>query len=386
MATREEEIRGLRQLKEKQEQISVLEGKISTAKSQIDQLRQQRKSTASLTLLPTDTAEKMEAQLLEKVNYGMQRRRIYFKILLILLVVGLLVPISVLFYQNSELLCQSEPMLKEVVEKYRATDPDNLQASPLYNVLLLSGLFSLSMLIATFVPWEKVPAIMWIGVIIGLLGVVLGIICCLMLSYLEGSYTWIPPVVMFLALVYVLTPWEDGTAILKRSLRQQVEQARQEDERNHEENQKRRTAYSHSLEQKQRAQIVELLDQITAYEDQIDDLTDQLADNDLLVGNHIKRLDYVLLALERGSATSIKQALFENAAQVFTFDEEAARRKDQQMRSRVQRSNAILDQQQRDQLASQARQHEDDHARKVNTLRKEQNELLKEIKELTDDR
>lgn len=386
MATREEEIRGLRQLKEKQEQISVLEGKISTAKRQIDQLRQQRKSTASLTLLPTDTAEKMEAQLLEKVNNGMQRRRICFKILLILLVVGLLVPISVLFYQNSELLCQSEPMLKEVVEKYRATDPDNLQASPLYNVLLLSGLFSLSMLIAAFVPWEKVPAIMWIGVIIGLLGVVLGIICCLMLGYLEGSYTWIPPVVMFLALVYVLTPWEDGTAILKRSLRQQVEQARQEDERNHEENQKRRTAYSHSLEQKQRAQIVELLDQITAYEDQIDDLTDQLADNDLLVGNHIKRLDYVLLALERGSATSIKQALFENAAQVFTFDEEAARRKDQQMRSRVQRSNAILDQQQRDQLASQARQHEDDHARKVNTLRKEQNELLKEIKELTDDR
>ena len=386
MATREEEIRGLRQLKEKQEQISVLEGKISTAKRQIDQLRQQRKSTASLTLLPTDTAEKMEAQLLEKVNNGMQRRRICFKILLILLVVGLLVPISVLFYQNSELLCQSEPMLKEVVEKYRATDPDNLQASPLYNVLLLSGLFSLSMLIAAFVPWEKVPAIMWIGVIIGLLGVVLGIICCLMLGYLEGSYTWIPPVVMFLALVYVLTPWEDGTAILKRSLRQQVEQARQEDERNHEENQKRRTAYSHSLEHKQRAQIVELLDQITAYEDQIDDLTDQLADNDLLVGNHIKRLDYVLLALERGSATSIKQALFENAAQVFTFDEEAARRKDQQMRSRVQRSNAILDQQQRDQLASQARQHEDDHARKVNTLRKEQNELLKEIKELTDDR
>ena len=386
MATREEEIRGLRQLKEKQEQISVLEGKISTAKRQIDQLRQQRKSTASLTLLPTDTAEKMEAQLLEKVNNGMQRRRICFKILLILLVVGLLVPISVLFYQNSELLCQSEPMLKEVVEKYRATDPDNLQASPLYNVLLLSGLFSLSMLIAAFVPWEKVPAIMWIGVIIGLLGVVLGIICCLMLGYLEGSYTWIPPVVMFLALVYVLTPWEDGAAILKRSLRQQVEQARQEDERNHEENQKRRTAYSHSLEQKQRAQIVELLDQITAYEDQIDDLTDQLADNDLLVGNHIKRLDYVLLALERGSATSIKQALFENAAQVFTFDEEAARRKDQQMRSRVQRSNAILDQQQRDQLASQARQHEDDHARKVNTLRKEQNELLKEIKELTDDR
>lgn len=141
-----------------------------------------------------------------------KKRKWIHGVVSILLLLAVLGALLLTFYQKADFLCAAEPTLQEVVEKYRQTDPDNLQASPVYNLLLLGGLFSLSALVIwialffdidTSTFWGKV----FVGV--GIFGALMLIVCSMMMYHLGRAWVFLPAAVLAVLLSHKMMLTDD---------------------------------------------------------------------------------------------------------------------------------------------------------------------------------
>ena len=374
------EIAALRQLKQKQQDVKMLEKRIDSFQGQIERLRKKRTDTNGLTLLPVDNAEVMEADFLHKNNTQKKTIRIVFKIVAILAILGLLAAVFLLFMEHQAFMGENQPMVKEFVDKY-ASNPDDPKATPIYYLMITAGIFGVVALAWTFIPGEYILVTKWFGILATLLGVIMMIWCCVFLGLLGARYGAIPAVATLLIVINQFVPWSADPADLSKRQEQQLEKARELDENNRLANQKARAKYAQELEMKQREQILDLNDQINECEDLIDILEDELAENDYLVGNQLGRLEEVLFKLESGRATSIRQALFGAGTTLETYTaEDEARDRAAARRTRdsfARQSTAMTDAH----IAQKDREQADAHAQKIREIRNEQAEVIDKINE-----
>ena len=94
--------------------------------------------TASTTGYKNETEQKKHQMWATEAK---QKRK--YILISILVLVGIIGAFLLMLFQKADALYAAVPSLKEVVDKYRATDPTNLQASPVYNVMTMGGLISL---------------------------------------------------------------------------------------------------------------------------------------------------------------------------------------------------------------------------------------------------
>ena len=374
------QIAGLRQLKAKQEEVRSLNRKIDSLKSQIDQLRKKRTGTANLNLLPTNNAELLEAKLIHHNTKGKQTRRILFKTALILVILGLLAAMFLVLLENNQFLAENQPELKETIEKH-SKDPNDIQGSPIYNLMLLGGLFAVVAVIWTFVPGEYILITGIVGIGVTGFGVLMMICCCVVLSLLGATYAAIPAVATLFIVINAFVTWSVDDSGLSRKQEQQLEKARELDQENHLKNQTARGKQADAMEQEQRYAIMDLNDQINDCEDEIDRLQAEIAENDLLVGNQIYRLDEVLRKLETQRAYTIAQALYGDGTPLETYTAEEDAREEMAMKARLRSYRSMGARQTDADIAAAAQKQASDHAEKIREIRKEQNEIIKQINE-----
>ena len=375
MAIREEEIRGLKELQAKQNQIHTLNKKIKKTQSEIAALRKKRTKTDTLELLPTDTAQDLEDNLQDRCTRKKQRNRTILKISCIILLIALLFA-SDWIIMNRTLAAQEVP----------APDGSVYAKYDLGDFIVIVAITTVGLLVFTFVSQITLLSRLLLSIIGGFLTLISIACCCISLREVNPICTFLPALAIIPCVTYQFLDWRVWPAPLTEDQLAQIELARLQDALNHEQNQRDRTAYSRELERQQRQQIISLNDRINELEDQVNLLEEELADNDLLVGDQLEQLDTVLKQLQSGKVQSIRQALYGNVTDAYIFDEAESKRLDREMRSVTNQYLRDTSARQEAQLAAEARKQVDAHARKIEKLRDEQDQLLDQIEEELEDR